>query len=310
MDIKQLKYFLCVSRTCSFTKASEELFISRQAVGLTVRQLESELNAPLLEKDKNTIRLTPLGEVFAEEAEKVVAHFDAFERAMLRRAASAQSTLRIITGTGELEQLTAKPFSLFGSKHPNILLSVSYGNSEEMLRQVTEGLADIALIGTSGKYVEGFRATLVRRNRLCICCNRKNSLAQKKYLTMEDLRGQPMVGYSESHDLQRFYVDQCQKAGFEPTFSIFSTDPRIGSDMVERNASLCFGFADQMLKNDDPTYCVRTIPLQVEGAEEWGIYAITRARETRTVTQQLLIDTLLDADESVRSKASEIQKEG
>lgn len=296
MDIKQLKYFLCVSRTCSFTKASEELFISRQAVGQTVRQLEDELNAPLLEKDKNVIRLTPLGEIFAAEAEKLVARFDAFEHAMLRRAATTQSTLRVITGTGELEQLTAKPFSRFGSEHPNILLSVSYGNSEEMLRQVTEGLADIALIGTSGSYLKSFRATLVRQNSLCICCNLKNPLARKEFLTMEDLRGQPMVGYSESHDLQRFYVEQCQRAGFEPTFSIFSTDPRIGSDMVERNASLCFGFADQMLKNDDPSSCVRTIPLRVEGAEEWGIYAVTRARETRTVTQQLLVDTLLQVD--------------
>lgn len=295
MDIKQLKYFLCVSRTCSFTQAAEELFLSRQAVAQLVRQLEGELNAPLFEKEKNSFHLTPLGETFAKEAQKVVTRFDEFERSMLRHAASTQSTLRIITGTGELEQLTSKPISCFGSNHPNILLSVSYGNSEEMLRQVTEGVADVGLIGTSARYIREFRSTLIRKNHLCICCNRDNPLSQKEYLTIEDLRDQPMVGYSESHDLQRFYVKACQQAGFEPTFSIFSTDPRIAFDLVEKNASLCFGFTDNMSRNDDPNYCVRTIPLQVDGADEWGIYAITRARDARTITQQLFIDELLSA---------------
>lgn len=42
MDIQHLRYFLTVSRTLNYTKAAEELYISRQAVAQAVRQLETE----------------------------------------------------------------------------------------------------------------------------------------------------------------------------------------------------------------------------------------------------------------------------
>ena len=71
MDIQHLRYFLTVSRTLNYTKAAEELYISRQAVAQAVRQLETELQSPLLINRKNTLALTPLGQVFRKKHQKL-----------------------------------------------------------------------------------------------------------------------------------------------------------------------------------------------------------------------------------------------
>lgn len=86
MDIQHLRYFLTVSRTLNYTKAAEELYISRQAVAQAVRQLETELQSPLLINRKNALALTPLGLVFQKEATKIVRAFGQFEAAMMKQA--------------------------------------------------------------------------------------------------------------------------------------------------------------------------------------------------------------------------------
>ena len=43
MDIRQLDYFIVVAQLGSFTKAADELFLSRQALSKAVRNLEHEL---------------------------------------------------------------------------------------------------------------------------------------------------------------------------------------------------------------------------------------------------------------------------
>ena len=82
----QLDTFICVVEAGSFSKAAEELYISRQAVAQAVRQLETELQSPLLINRKNALALTPLGQVFQKEAAKIVRAFGQFEAAMMKQA--------------------------------------------------------------------------------------------------------------------------------------------------------------------------------------------------------------------------------
>ena len=94
MDIQHLRYFLTVSRTLNYTKAAEELYISRQAVAQAVRQLETELQSPLLINRKNALALTSLGQVFQKEAAKIVRSFSQFETSIMKQVEVKKNELR------------------------------------------------------------------------------------------------------------------------------------------------------------------------------------------------------------------------
>lgn len=47
MDIRQIECFVAVARKGNYTKAAEELFVSRQALSKTVKHLEKEVGEPL-----------------------------------------------------------------------------------------------------------------------------------------------------------------------------------------------------------------------------------------------------------------------
>ncbi|MDO4632715.1 MAG: LysR family transcriptional regulator [Eubacteriales bacterium] len=293
MDIQQLQYFLAVSRSRSFTRAAEELFISRQAVAQSVRQLEKELKAELFLREKKHLQLTPFGEVFAGEAEKITSKFQKFEQSMKVYAAAQPVTLRIAVGAGVLMHLSTERFTRFHDENPNVLLYITEMDNREMTRQIKEGRIDLGLIGTSARYLQSFSASLIRKSTLFICVNRDNPISEKEELRIEDLKGQPMVGHGEGYDLHRFYVEKCMEAGFAPTFSVISSDPQIAITLVKENRSLCFGMPPTEYDSSEMNSThVKVLPLKLEEAEDWGIYAITKQGEERNISTQMLVDWL------------------
>ena len=62
MDVKVFKTFLEVATTRHFGRAAENLYITQAAVSARIKQLEEFVDAPLFERQKNNIRLTPAGE--------------------------------------------------------------------------------------------------------------------------------------------------------------------------------------------------------------------------------------------------------
>ena len=69
MEIRQLKYFAAVADTLNFSRAAETLFISQSA-------LSKQLGMVLLQRDKRSVRLTPAGKVFLNEAKVILMRMD------------------------------------------------------------------------------------------------------------------------------------------------------------------------------------------------------------------------------------------
>ncbi len=62
LDLDQLKTFVAITETGSFTKAAEEVFRTQSAVSMQMRRLEERIGKPLFEKDGRNNRLTVDGE--------------------------------------------------------------------------------------------------------------------------------------------------------------------------------------------------------------------------------------------------------
>ena len=73
MDETKLYYFLSVARHLSFTKAAEDCHVVQSTVSKQVAALEQELGAPLLIRDKQSVRLTPAGQRLATTGDAMLA---------------------------------------------------------------------------------------------------------------------------------------------------------------------------------------------------------------------------------------------
>lgn len=62
MHLDQLKYLIIISKYSSFSKASEALHLTPQALSMSMKKLEAELGITLFERNYNGVTLTPEGE--------------------------------------------------------------------------------------------------------------------------------------------------------------------------------------------------------------------------------------------------------
>lgn len=145
MDLDQLHTFLEIVRLKSFSKAAQSCFRTQPAVSAQVRQLETELNAPLFERLGTKIALTPAGHIFAEYAEQIL---------NLRR--TAQDTINELERTPRGELLIAANeatciyvlplvFSEYKKQFPNVQILVDRSYGARVVEAVLDNQADFGI---------------------------------------------------------------------------------------------------------------------------------------------------------------------
>jgi DNA-binding transcriptional LysR family regulator len=144
LDTDQLRSFLAIVDSGSFTRAADRVHRTQSAVSMHVRRLEEQLGCALFVKQGRGARLT-------EEGERLVD----FARRMIQVEASAIAALsrKGLRGSARLgipddyaEAFLAEFLTRFNHRHPLVEISVVCENSQELAAQVAAGALELALI--------------------------------------------------------------------------------------------------------------------------------------------------------------------
>ena len=76
MDFRELRCFVTVAETGSFTRAGGRLEISQSAVSQQIRSLEESLGTPLFTRRTREVALTQAGNVLLPYARQILAKVD------------------------------------------------------------------------------------------------------------------------------------------------------------------------------------------------------------------------------------------
>jgi LysR family hydrogen peroxide-inducible transcriptional activator len=129
-SLKQLKYLVALADHLNFTRAAQASFVTQSTLSAGLKELESVLGAQLVERDRQSVALTPLGAEVAERARSLIAQAED----LVELAAGAGEPM---TGTLRLGVIpTIAPFLL-----PNVLpgLRRQYPNLRLVLREDLTG---------------------------------------------------------------------------------------------------------------------------------------------------------------------------
>lgn len=84
MTLNELRYIVAVAQERSFGRAAAKCFVSQPALSVAIQKVEEELQAPLFERGKSEVTVTPVGERIVEQAQRVLE-----EAARIREIAQA-----------------------------------------------------------------------------------------------------------------------------------------------------------------------------------------------------------------------------
>jgi DNA-binding transcriptional LysR family regulator len=156
MEINQVKYFLAIVASNSFTRAADQLGISQPALTKSIRKLEAELGGPLFYREGKRLLLSELGELMRPRLSAVLDGMDAAAEAAtsFRLLRKAPLKIGVMSSIGPLR---LSPYlAEFEQRHPGVELELYIGNFEETRHRLESGDLDLAVMtapdGLSDRY--------------------------------------------------------------------------------------------------------------------------------------------------------------
>ncbi len=144
--MKHLRYFDALARAGHFGRAAEACSITQPALSIQIKELETMLGAPLVERAVRNIHLTPLGEDFARRATEILRAVDELQD--LARAAQGPLAGRLRVGVipTVAPYLLPEMIKLIMSRFPELDLRLREAMTEVVIEDLLESRLDMAIV--------------------------------------------------------------------------------------------------------------------------------------------------------------------
>jgi DNA-binding transcriptional LysR family regulator len=146
LNLDQLKTFATVMALGSFSGAARQLGLSQPAVSLQIRQLERRLGVVLVERTGREAHPSAAGSALLSHVGHIQSAVDAALDAVVAHATGATGRVHIGTGATACTYLLPSVLRQLRQQFPDADISVSTGNTPEIVRAVEANALDLGLV--------------------------------------------------------------------------------------------------------------------------------------------------------------------
>lgn len=146
MQLEELKTFVTVVNEKNFTRAGIKLNIAQPTVSLHIRNLEEQLNVPLLVRSNKSFHITPEGQLLYERAMQLLNLAEETKEEILWLHQEVSGKLRIAASYTIGESIIPEVLAHLHSQYPKIFVEVSIANTEDVEKAVRELRCDVGCI--------------------------------------------------------------------------------------------------------------------------------------------------------------------
>lgn len=229
MELRQLRTFVAVAELRHFARAASLCNLSQPAVSHQIALLEQELGARLLNRAARRVSLTVAGEVFLEEARRILGAVDRAHERMEEVARGAVGRIRLgatpTPGLYVLPPLLAK----YRGEHQAYDLRFEIGPIHEIAERVARNDLDLAIVAGALPSSE-LKACSVSQDDLVIIALPNAPLARARTLKPGQLDAETWLLREEGSDTRRQTIAWWHRHRVAPTRTMTFDNP----DAVKR----------------------------------------------------------------------------
>ena len=145
IDKRQCRYIKTIAEYHSFSRAAQALYISQPSLSRLVKKVEDELGVSLFDRDTIPLGLTTAGEKYLDYIKRFQALEDEMRLDFASISSGMLSQLVIVTLPVLGTYVLPKIIPSFAEKMSSVDLQIKENSSRDILRQLEDGSADIAL---------------------------------------------------------------------------------------------------------------------------------------------------------------------
>jgi LysR family transcriptional activator of glutamate synthase operon len=216
MEIRQIQYFLSIVETGSFSAAADEHYISQSSLSKQIIALEKELEVSLFDRSKRKVFLTDAGEVFLEHAKQLNTTYKAVI-ADLNGCKSHQDSLSIAAIPVLTQYGITSHIGQFRELYPHIQINLQELDGLNILSALEERRFDLAITRQNYLNADRFEYTEISKDKLLVVVSKRNQHAIRSSISLKELHNDNFIVFDKVTDLHKLIMEECNRAGFDPT---------------------------------------------------------------------------------------------
>jgi DNA-binding transcriptional LysR family regulator len=193
MEIRQLRAFLAIAETSTFTAGAVRVHITQAAISMQIRQLENELGARLFIRAPRRVMLTEAGEQLLQRARQILRDHDAAIDEIAELAGAERGRLRIGSASAMVTtDVLPKLLKEVRKQHAGAEITVASGTSEALVQQILAGELDVAFVSLPVE-ARGINTERLSQDQLVAVASPRHKLAKQRTISAYTLAGEKLI---------------------------------------------------------------------------------------------------------------------
>lgn len=212
ITIKQMRAFVAVAKTQSFTEACEAVHLSQPALSIAIKNLEEEVGGQLLMRTTRTLALTAEGEAFLPTAQRLLADWDnaleeVHNRFALRRGKVALAAMPSFA----LNQLP-RAIMAYRQNYPQINVAIHDVIAEDVIEMVRSGRVEVG-VGFDPGETEDLRFEPLFEDQLVAVIPKEHPLLVHERITWSQLLEGDFMALQRPSSIRLLMEQQLEERG-------------------------------------------------------------------------------------------------
>jgi DNA-binding transcriptional LysR family regulator len=146
VETRHLRYFLAVAEELHFGRAAAKLHMTQPPLSQAIFALEALLGAPLFERSRRGVALTPAGAALLPEARKLLAQAAELPELVRRAQAGASGSLSLAFVSSADYSVLPPLLTAFRASHPQVAIALREATSDTQLDDLLAGRIDCGML--------------------------------------------------------------------------------------------------------------------------------------------------------------------
>lgn len=215
MEFRQLKYFLAIAESGSFSRAADRVFVAQSALSHQMAQLEEELGADLFHRARRGVALTEAGQRFYPHAVSILRQVE--DAALSARSNTDGPTGKVVFGIphSASHALALPLLRAVRQALPKVQLELTEELTGNLATQLRAGQIHLAVLFDDGSLSEFARTPLVRE-RMYLIGPPAQATRRTSSVTLRQALAQPLILPASPHGVRPLIEAAAQRAGLAP----------------------------------------------------------------------------------------------
>lgn len=196
-DLTDLRLFLSVVECGSLTHGARAMHLALASASERISGMEEVLGAPLLERNRRGVRVTPAGDALVRHGRSILEQVEQMRGELRTYSTGMKGRVRLLSNTAAMAGFLPHYLCRFLAAHRDLSVDVEERPSIEIVQALLNKRTDLGIVSDVTDF-GALQSHLLADDQLVVVASKMHRFARQASVTFADVLDEPIVGMADT----------------------------------------------------------------------------------------------------------------